>query len=114
MLTKRTIHIPIYDFNVEVTVFDNIEEAQKEYPDYMTNGILACTLEYIGCSKCKLIIPCDSYSDVVHELEHVKNLVWKAKGYRPQEGNDEPDAYLLGWLFKQVDKIIKKHLALNS
>ena len=53
----------------------------------------------------------NNYSLVVHELEHVKNLIWKSKGYKPQADNDEPDAYLIGWLFEQVDKVIKKHLS---
>lgn len=111
MLTEKNIHIPIYDFKVEICVFSDIKEAKEKYPEHMEDGVLACTLEYIGCSKCKLIIPCNDYPSVVHELEHVKNLVWKTKGYTPQNNNDEPDAYLIGWLFGQVDKVIKKHLA---
>lgn len=111
MLTEKNIQIPIYDFKVEVCVFSDVKEAREKYSEYMEDGFLACTLEHRGCSKCKLIIPCNDYPSVVHELEHVKNLVWKAKGYKPQEDNDEPDAYLMGWLFEQVDKIIKKHLA---
>lgn len=110
MLTEKNIHIPIYDFKVEICVFSDIKEAKEKYP-VIEDGFLACTLEYRGCSKCKLIIPCNDYPSVVHELEHVKNLVWKAKGYTPQNNNDEPDAYLIGWLFEQVDKVIKKHLA---
>lgn len=111
MITEKTIHIPVWDFRVEICVFDTIEEAQKKYPEFMTDSLLACTVEYLHNPKCKLIIPSYNYSDVVHELEHVKNLVWKYKGYKPQEDNDEPDAYLMGWLFEQVDKIIRKHLA---
>ncbi|MDE5976933.1 MAG: hypothetical protein K2G70_00490 [Turicibacter sp.] len=111
MITEKNIQIPIWDFKVEVCIFDSLEEAQSKYPKFMTDGLLACTVEYLDCSKCKLIIPSNRYSDVVHELEHVKNLVWKAKGYKPHEDNDEPDAYLIGWLFEQVDKLIRKHLA---
>lgn len=111
MLTEKNIHIPIYDFKVEICVFSDIKEAKEKYPEYIEDEISACTLEYRGCSKCKLIIPCNDYPSVVHELEHVKNLVWKTKGYTPQNNNDEPDAYLIGWLFGQVDKVIKKHLA---
>ncbi len=111
MITEKSFYIPIWDFKVEVAVFDDIREAEKKFPDIMTDGLLACTIEYRDCAKCKLIIPSNRYSDVVHELEHVKNLVWKEKGYKSQVDNDEPDAYLMGWLFEQVDKIIKKHLA---
>ena len=111
MLTRQVIQVPIWDFRVEVTVFDNIEELDSKYNRYITPGMLALTLEYEGCSRCELLIPSNDYPSMVHELEHIKNLVWKAKGYKPQADNDEPDAYLIGWLFGKVDKIIKKHLA---
>lgn len=110
MLTKKSIRVPIYDFKVEVCIFDDIEEAKREYPRYISYDMLGCTIEW-GGSICTLIVPSDNYSTLIHELEHVKNLVWKAKGYKPQADNDEPDAYLLEWLFNRVDKIIKKHLA---
>lgn len=111
MITKRTINVPIYDFRINVCVFDDIKDVKEDYYKYMGESSLACTIEYVGCSRCEIVIPSNDYSTVVHELEHIKNLIWKSKGYKPQEDNDEPDAYLMGWLFKQVDKIIKKHLA---
>ena len=111
MITKKAIQIPLWNFRVEVTVFDDISELDAEYNDFIHTGMLACTLEYKDCSRCELLIPSNDYPTVVHELEHVKNLTWKAKGYKPQADNDEPDAYLIGWLFEQVDKIIKKHIA---
>lgn len=111
MLTKKNINIPIWDFKVEVTVFDEITELLPAYSRFITEGMLACTLEYNGCSKCELLIPYDDYPSVVHELEHVKSLVFKAKGYKTQNDNDEPDAYLIGWLFSKVDNIIKQHIA---
>lgn len=111
MITERKINVPIYDFKVAVVVFDERKEAQEKYPEFFTSGTKACTIEYIGDSKAKLILPSDDYGSVVHELEHVKNLIWKVKGYRPQADNDEPDAYLIGYLYDKVDKIIKDHLA---
>lgn len=111
MITEKSFIVPIYDFKVEVSVFDDLKEVQEKYPEYVNRGICACTLEWEGCSKAKLIIPSYKYSLVVHELEHVKNLIWKAKGYKPQENNDEVDAYLLEYLYDKVDKIIRNHLA---
>ena len=111
MITEKSFIIPIYDFKVEVSVFDSLSEANKKYPEFMTLGTKACTIEYFTDSKVKLIVPSYRYSSVVHELEHVKNLIWKAKGYKPQEDNDEPDAYLIEYIYERVDKIIKKHLA---
>ena len=111
MITEKSFIVPIYDFKVEVAVFDNLKEAQSKFPDFMTECTKACTVEYIHASKVKLIVPSYKYAIMVHELEHVKNLIWKAKGYKPQEDNDEVDAYLLEYLYDKVDKIIRKHLA---
>ncbi len=111
MITKKNFIVPLYDFKVEVAVFDNLKEAKKEFPDYMSEGTKACTLEWSNCSKAKVIIPSYSYPTVVHELEHVKNFIWKAKGHKAQEDNDEVDAYLIEYLYTRIDKIIRKHLA---
>ena len=109
MLIEKSFIVPIYDFRVEVTVFDNISEVREKYPKFMTPGTKACTIEYFDNSKVKLIVPSYNYSNVVHELEHAKNIIWKAKGYKPQEDNDEPDAYLIEYLYDKIDKIIRKH-----
>lgn len=111
MITEKSFIVPLYDFKVEVVVFDNIKEVREKYPVFMDGGTLACTVEYPGYSKVKVIVPTYRYASMVHELEHVKNLIWKAKGYKPQEDNDEVDAYLIEELYVRVDKIIRKHLA---
>lgn len=111
MITEKSFIVPIYDFKVEIAVFDNLKEAQEKFPGFITEGTKACTLEYTNASKCKLIVPSYKYASMVHELEHAKNLIWKAKGHKSQEDNDEVDAYLLEYLYDRVDKIIRKHLA---
>lgn len=111
MITEKSFIVPIYDFKVEVTVFDKLEEVQSKYSEFMTTETKACTVEYFNIAKVKLIVPSYGYSETVHELEHTKNLIWKAKGYKTQVDNDEVDAYLLEYLYDKVDKIIKKHLA---
>lgn len=111
MITEKNFIVPIYGFKVSVVVFDNPKEVQEKYSEFFTPSMNACTVDYIGCSKAKLIIPSSDYGSVIHELEHVKNSIWKATGYRPQADNDEPDAYLICYLYDRVDKIIKDHLA---
>lgn len=111
MITEKSFIVPIYSFKVEVAVFDDLKEAKNKFPEFMTEGTLACTVEYINGGKCKLIVPSYKYASMVHELEHAKNLIWKSKGYKPQEDNDEVDAYLIEYLYERVDKIIRNHLA---
>lgn len=111
MLTEKSFIVPIWDFKVEVTVFDSIKEARDKYPEYMSDGTKACTLEWPNNPKCKIIVPSYDYRSVIHELEHAKNLIWKAKGYKVDVSNDEPDAYLIEYLYDKVDKIIRNHIA---
>lgn len=111
MITERKFKVPIYEFTVRVTIFDDIEEARSKYPRFMTGQVLGCTVEYSDGSQCHLILPSDNLSTVVHELEHAKNLIWKAREIKCIPDNDEPDAYMMGYLFEQVEKILRKHLA---
>lgn len=112
MITETNFEVPIFHFKVEVVVFDKLDEVKVKYSEFLLEGADACTVEYVNASKAKVIIPSNNYVCVVHELEHIKNLIWKAKGYKPQEGNDEVDAYLIEYLFERIDKIIKKHLSI--
>lgn len=112
MITETNFEVPIFHFKVEVVVFDKLDEAKVKYSEFLSEGADACTVEYVNASKAKVIIPSNNYICVVHELEHIKNLIWKAKGYKPQENNDEVDAYLIEYLFERIDKIIKKHLSI--
>lgn len=111
MITEKSFIVPIYDFRVNAVVFDDLKEVGKKYPEFMTGGTKACTVEYIGKSEATIIVPTYRYASMVHELEHLKNIIWKAKDYRPQVDNDEVDAYLIEELYVRIDKIIRKHLA---
>lgn len=111
MLTEGRFKVPIYDFTIKVTVFDNMQEAREKYPHIIKYDMLGCTAEHIGCPECHIIIPHSFVDTIIHEVEHAKNLIWKFIGYSPQPGNDETDAYLIGFIYDKVDKIIKKHLA---
>lgn len=112
MITEKKFKVPIYDYVVYVMIVDSMEEAVKKHPE-IKGSMYGCTLEYDN-PFCKVILPPCNNSTLIHELEHVKNIIWKWIGYTPQAGNDEPDAYLIGYLYEQVDKIIKLHLKLAS
>ena len=109
MITKNKFKVPIYEYTVEVELFDDIKEVREKYPESFESSTLGCTLEYPS-AKCTVIVPVNNISVIIHELEHVKNLIWKHIGYNSQNDNDEPDAYILGYLMEKIEKFIKKHL----
>lgn len=41
---------------------------------------------------------------VAHEVTHVKNMVYKHAGIKHDPTNDEPEAYLVGWLTNEIHK----------
>lgn len=45
-----------------------------------------------------------SISDIVHEANHIKNLLFLWHGVKRSKANDETESYLLGWICEQVDK----------
>lgn len=109
MVTEKIIKVPIFEFKIKVVVFDDTKEAIEQFPEYFKQDYLALTLEHIDTCKATIIIPSKYYGSTVHELIHVKNLLFKAKGIKPDIDNDEVEAYLVSWLYEQVDVIIKKH-----
>lgn len=110
MITTKTFRVPIYGFLIKIHICDNILEGCQLYNEYDISGSSAFTIDW-GNNKCTVAITPNNINSMIHELEHVKNIIWKAKGYTPQVDNDEPDAYLIGYLAEQTQKIINKHLA---
>ena len=46
---------------------------------------------------------------LVHECKHMVNYIFRARHVELDIYNDEPEAYLLGYLTKRVSKILVKH-----
>lgn len=107
MITKRTYKVPIFPNKIEVIIYDDINDVEKYRPDRK---------EYVSF--------CDSFPDgfirigissdvgvsfITHEAHHAKSSIWEYIGYKPQSGNDEVDAYLIGWIAKIVIDLYHKH-----
>jgi hypothetical protein len=46
--------------------------------------------------------------DIAHESVHLANLIFRERGIKPDPYNDEPQAYLTGWLFDQIERFLNK------
>lgn len=49
-----------------------------------------------------------NYSVVAHEVVHLVNLIFKDHNIELDLDNDEPQAYLTGYIFKQCEKFLNK------
>lgn len=113
MILKRNIKVPIFNYTIQVIVFNDYNEARANKLLYSENS-LAETQEYLHQGHCKVVIPYNDLSSIVHEICHIINCIWRQIDYEPPRDNDEISAYLMEWLLQKINAIIdtyKKDLA---
>ena len=108
MLTEKVITVPIYKYCLKIVVFDNYQEVADKYFNGKENDCNAITVDY--GDKSMMCIPPDHIPTIVHECEHVKSNIWRRIGHITTPENDEVDAYLLEYIFKEAMKLVRKHL----
>lgn len=117
MIYIKTIGIPIYDGYINIVLADDINEAIEHYglgekdcscafvmPDRKTKGIYWVVF---GLKKL-------SHNTIAHEIVHLVNLIFLDRGIKPDLKNDEPQAYLTGWLTDKMYKFIGAKIDLKN
>lgn len=109
-MTKRTIDIPIYLAKLTVIIDNDLSYVEKKYKtEPLSNfGAVAFRVEnkhghYV------VAFEYTSNSIITHELTHIKNYIYEDRKIDLDVNNDEPEAYLMGWLVESVDKIVAIH-----
>jgi hypothetical protein len=107
MDTKK-IRIPIYFGKLVIVRVKKISEVSEKYQLGNTDSYASITFEkkskkhnpryYIVLQKNT------PTSVIVHEVIHLVNYIFKNNGIELDRYNDEPQAYLAGWLFSQIQK----------
>lgn len=105
MITQKRMVIPIFNYRLSIIIYDNWEEVK--YLDEGGPEPKAIVVHSYGATT--VAINAKEESSIIHEAEHIKNAVWKFIGYRPQEDNDEVDAYLLTYVYKKIKEVFNKH-----
>jgi len=49
-----------------------------------------------------------TFNTIAHEVFHAANYIFESIGAKPDTQNDEPQAYLVGWIAGEVHKALKK------
>lgn len=110
MITVKKIRIPIFDYGLHITIFDNWKELEGILPENLyAHPARGITVVYEDAGLSKVYIGSKYGSTIVHEAEHVKNEVWDFIGYRSQQGNDEVDAYLLTYIYEKIADVYYAH-----
>ena len=107
-MIKKTIKIPIYLGKLTIIFDKDLSYVQNKYKTRSLENYGAVTLkdeskyrEYIVAFESK------DYSLIAHEIVHVINYIYLDCGIELDRVNDENQAYLTGWLFEEIEKIIK-------
>lgn len=56
-----------------------------------------------------LIHPSSTPGDISHEVLHIINMLFRDKNIKWLYSNDEPAAYLMGWLVEQINNLLNQH-----
>lgn len=109
-MRKLTIDIPIYGGKLIVIVSKDITLIAKKYKlTVEASNFGAFTFKDTSKYRNYIIVLEDDWrANVVHELVHVVNHIYLDCAMQLDRHNDEPQAYLMGWLFDKIDKFLKE------
>lgn len=114
MITKRKIKVPIYNFIVDFTVFDEWKEISKwcDNTEDEREGFILTDIYYPNIIK--MFTNSGYRSNIVHEIIHIKNQIFSIIGQKVDIDNDETEAYLVEYLYKELVKVYEAHLKHTS
>ncbi len=108
---KKRIKIPIYFGELHIIQSDSLEEVIEEFgledlpafeavvlPKPLENGYTRYFMIFNMSVTPKII---------AHECIHVVNNIFHDRGIKLDLLNDEPQAYLVGWVVEQCHKYLK-------
>lgn len=117
MMKITKIPVPIYYGTLRIVICDDFKEASRilnvyhgnvdpdtcgAFVDVYSNGI---GLEYFSV----FFKPNVDHNLIAHEVVHLVNGIYKARGIRLSRSNDENQAYLTGWITEQIYKTVNKY-----
>lgn len=108
-MIKKTIDIPIYQCKLTIILDKDLSYITKKYKTIDLSNYGAVTMRVPN--KHSEYIVAFEYSEgsiIAHEVVHLVNYIFKDRGVKLDIKNDEPQAYLTGWIFNKIDKFINK------
>lgn len=112
-MKNTRVKIPIYFGVLEMIRVKSMEDLKPKYGVDLSDAYEAVVFE--NPFKNKATRYCVAFVDgnisnktIAHEVVHLVSLIFIDRGIRYDPFNDEPQAYLSGWLFEQCEEFIKK------
>lgn len=107
-MKQTTIDIPIYQCKLTIILDKDLSYVEKKYGTKSLSDYGAVTMRVPD--KFSEYIMAFEYNEgtiIAHEIVHLKNYICQDKCIELDKFNDEHEAYLTGWLFKQVETFLK-------
>ena len=121
----KFIKVPIYQNNLNIVItndfIEDLPQINKKYFNEFTKNedVLGLnqqregsTLIIINVGRHKLIFKksweIELIATIAHEAFHATNTMMNSFGAKPDAMNDEPQAYLLDWIVKEIYKCYLK------
>jgi hypothetical protein len=113
-MIKKKIRIPIFEAALTVILDKDLSYVQKTYNTSSLVEYGAITMRDPNAFK-HYIIAFESKDNglIAHEVVHAINYLFLDVGVELDRENDETQAYLTGWMFDQVYKVLNKNIQPN-
>lgn len=109
-MKKTTIDIPIYCCKLTIILDKDLSYVEKKYKTKSLSDFGAVTLKDESKYRHYVVGFTDAthLSNIAHEIVHLKNQIYVDSAMEVDRYNDEPEAYLTGWLFDQINNFLNK------
>ena len=109
-MKSKTINIPIYCGKLTMIIADNLSFVEKKYKTNSLQDFGAVTLKDEKKYRHYVVAFTDAkhLSNIAHEIVHIKNYIFLDCAMELDRHNDEPEAYLTGWIFDEIYKFLNQ------
>lgn len=109
-MKKQTIDIPIYCGKLTMVFDKDLSFVEKKYKTASLEDFGAVTFKDEKKYRHYVAAFTDAkhLSNIAHETIHIKNLIFLDCAMELDRHNDEPEAYLTGWLFDEIYKFLNQ------
>ena len=105
---SKTINIPIYYGKLTMILDSDLSWVEKKYKTTSLEDFGAVTFKHKTDYRHYIVVFTDAkhLSNIAHEIVHIKNHIYLDCAMELDRYNDEPEAYLTGWLFDEIHKFL--------
>ncbi len=109
-MLKKTLEIPIYYGKLTIVLDKDLSYIERNFKTKSLSDFGAVTLKHPNKYRHYIVAFTDSkhLSNIAHEIIHLKNHIYLDCAMEIDRYNDEPEAYLVGWLFDEIYNFLIK------